>query len=78
MCQEDLGCNSGPGRKNGSIGFRSTGILWGINSRLQLRIRIRLGSVWNDKQTDRQTNIIVLPPVFDGNDPSANAAGDVG
>ena len=56
MCREVLGCNPGPGRKNGSIGFRPAGILWVVNSRLQLRIRIRLGSVWNDKQTDRQTN----------------------
>ena len=56
MCREVLGSNPGPDRKNVSTGFCPTGILWGVNSRSQLRIRIRLGSVWNDKQTDRQTN----------------------
>ena len=52
MCREVLGSNPGPDRKNVSIGFCPTGILWGVNSRSQLRIRIRLGSVWNDKQTE--------------------------
>jgi len=42
---------------------------------VNVRIPIRLGSRLLNDVTDRQTNIIVLPRLFDGEDPSANAAG---
>ena len=80
MIREVLGSNPGPDRKNVGIGFRPTGIPWGVNSRSQ-RIPIRLGSrLWNDPQTNKQTNkptLLFLPRLFDGKDPSANAAGNV-
>ena len=79
MIREVLGSNPGPDRKNVGIGFRPTGIPWGVNSRSQ-RIPIRLGSrLWNDPQTNKQTNkptLLFLPRLFDGKDPSANAAGN--
>ena len=40
--------------KNIRIEFRPRGILWGVNSRSQLQIPIRLGSrLWNDPQTNQ-------------------------
>ena len=54
MNREVLGSNPGPDRKNVRIGFRPLGIPWGVNSRSQLQIPIRLGSrLWNDKQTNQ-------------------------
>ena len=82
MNREVLGSNPGPDRKNVRIGFRPPGIPWGVNSRSQLQIPIRLGSrLWNDPQTNRQTDkptLLFLPRLFDGKDPSANAAGNQG
>ena len=84
MNREVLGSNPGPDRKNVRIRFRPSGIPWGVNSRSNLRISIRFGSrLWNDKQTNVQTNkqtnkptLLFLPRLFDGKDPSANAAGN--
>ena len=82
MNWEVLGSNPGPDRKNVRIRFRPLGIPWGVNFRSNVRISIRLACrLWNDKRNNGQTDkptLLFLPRLFDGKDPSANAAGKSG
>ena len=49
MGREVLGSNPGPDRKGVEIEFHHILILWGVNSRSNLRISIPLGCrVWNE------------------------------